>query len=195
VSPRKPTIAKHLPCPQCEYDLFGLIEEYGNVRCPECGEDVDVDLAIKQVRVRKVRITFLWLVGCVGAFLPVAVAAGVCLTAPRIWCVAVLAVSAIVWLVVLEFYRQRHRKVDYAGWALLLFHGCFILASMGGLWILYVALYLAPQDLTSTFFKTLALFLLSLPAFAAAWWLYWWACGLIEDGHDLLLHRTLGRPL
>lgn len=195
MSRAKPTVGRHLPCPECEYDLFGLIDEHGFVRCPECGEHVDIEFAIKQVRVRKVKITFLWLVLCVASFVPVAATAALCVATIRIWCVALLAVSSLVWLAVLWAYRQRHREVDYAGWALLMFHGCFVLGSAGVLWIVYVVLFLAPRNPSSSFGITLGQLLLAVPFLCAPWWLYWRACGLIEDGHDLLLHRTLGRPL
>jgi hypothetical protein len=62
--------------------------------------------------------------------------------------------------------------------------------------ICYAILYIAP---TTPWFsrgiwghgRWLDLIVVSVFLSWPPWWLYWRACGLIEDGHDLLLHRMI----
>ncbi len=194
---RKPTIRKHLPCPACEYDLFGQMCDLRDLRCPECGDPVDLDHALKQLRAKKVRAATAWISLCVAAFLPVVCSVAWCLFDAGPLQLTVLAFTGAIWLCLSSLCARHYRRVDYTGRVLLMFHVSFILAATGVVFIASTLLLIVPdKPLLSIGMwgingRWFYLLIASVFLLLCARWLYWRACGLLEDGHDLSLRRSL----
>jgi hypothetical protein len=197
---RKPTIRKHLLCPACEYDLFGQMCDLRDLRCPECGEPVDVDHALKQLRAKKVRAASAWMILCIAAFFPVVCSTAWCLLSVGPLQLAVLAFTGVIWVCFLSPCVRHCRRVDYTGRVLVMLHISFILAVTGVALIGSTLLLIVPQKprfsigMWGINGRWFYLLIASVPLFLCARWLYWRACGLLEDGHDLSLRRSLCAP-
>lgn len=195
-SRRTNTLSRHLPCPICEYDLFGLaqrpvyligfVEKGRYVRCPECGEEVEVSSALRELRTRRVKAAFFLLGFCLGPFALLLFFGGAFLISGQTWQAILALVFVLPWLGGLWRYLHRRGHVDYAIRVLLMIHGCFLAAMAGGVAIVNGVLTLFPSPFRASgkgFVIAGALLL------AVAWHLFWRAAELIEDGHDLHLRR------
>lgn len=188
MSDRRDQSTKHIPCPSCGYDLFGLPLDLVLARCPECGDLVELDSARRRLLARRTRQTRLLGLACAIVF--VAFLASLVLwpgsRALPEWSVP-LAI-AVLWLGLTVLYQRRHGDADYAGRVLVMFHFALVCA-VGGV-ILVVAGFLALRTVAGRY-RTPALIALGGIAFWLGWEAYWRASGLAGDGEDLRIRRTM----
>lgn len=192
MSKRPPWFRRHLPCPSCEYDLFGALVDTAYspcfvqgpevVRCPECGEEVDVSTALGHLRAKRVRAAVVLLGSCMALFAPAATLGLVFFVDRRFWELAAALLFVPLWLTLLCVYVHRYREVDYAITVLIMFHLCVVnaIACLGALgFVIQGGPFLLGMGIL-------------MSAGWGAWHLFWKACELIEDGHDLHVRKGRG---
>ena len=182
---------KHVACPYCTYDLYGLTLDWDEVRCPECGEQVSLSSARAGLRAKRVRRAKWVVIPCALLLLPAVFFTIWFVLERSAWSGGVMMLSIAGWLALLTRYQRDHREVEDAAWVLLMFHGSSGLLALGIL-IIGVGLSWPVAPRAFAVREAGVLIGLGICSFWLAWYLFKRACNVLEDVHDASIRRTIG---
>jgi hypothetical protein len=192
-------VTEHAACPWCRYDLFGLPEEKGTVRCPECGNRVKLGLLRipPLVRLKKVRSMETLPAFCAVSFWGSLYLGVVFFRLRDASLLLIPAGWAVLWTFCVWAYLRRYRLVVGAAEALVLLHLCVPLLPVGavlsGYMPLGIAGALAGNHLPGLF-SALGWWLLGVATLALGLYLYRRVRRTFRSMHDQLAGRVLPEP-